>query len=67
MAKKADNPLHFDKRLVDRFLARGEITRDELEGRLQQLPDLAEQAENIADRVFTHTEGKAESATDEAA
>ncbi|MBM4279209.1 MAG: hypothetical protein FJ137_00110 [Deltaproteobacteria bacterium] len=46
-----DKPL-IDKRLSDRLVARGKITRDDLEKHLKDLPDLADKADNIAGIVY---------------
>lgn len=41
-----------DKRLVDRQIARGNLSATELEQHLGKLPDLADQADNIAAIVY---------------
>ena len=46
-----DKPL-IDKRLSDRLVARGKITREDLEKHLKDLPDLADKADNIAGIVY---------------
>ena len=42
----------YDKRVVDRNVQRGSISRPDLEAYLKGLPDLTEQADNIADKVY---------------
>ena len=49
--KNDDKPL-LDKRLVDRLVARGRVSRDDLEKHLKDLPDLADKADNIAGIVY---------------
>lgn len=44
--------VQLDKRVVDRLIQRGTMPRDEFEAHLKALPDLTEQAENIADKVY---------------
>lgn len=61
MAKKTQQDIHnVDKRLVDRFVARGEFTRTDLDGALEKLPDLTDAAEDIAPRVYGATSGEGE-------
>jgi hypothetical protein len=38
---------HVDVRVIDRYLKRGKISREELEQHLAALPDLADQAEEV--------------------
>jgi hypothetical protein len=44
--------IQLDKRTIDRQLARGAVTPSEYEAYLANLPDLAEQADNIASIVY---------------
>lgn len=61
MAKKTQQDIqNVDKRLVDRLVARGEISPDELDGALGKLPDLQEAAEDIASRVYSTASGEGE-------
>jgi hypothetical protein len=58
MAKKKNiNPETVDKRLVDRFLERGDLSRGDLDGALKKLPDLEGEMENIADVVYAQAGG----------
>lgn len=50
--KKTDDKPLIDKRLTDRLVAKGTVSRDELEKRLADLPDLADKADNIAGIVY---------------
>lgn len=57
MAEKkpsADRPseLLLDKRLVDRQVAKGALSRADLEKALKELPDLADKSENIGPMVY---------------
>lgn len=51
--KKDAKPIaQLDKRVIDRSVARGFLSKSEYEAHLKGLPDLAEQADNIADKVY---------------
>jgi hypothetical protein len=51
--KKSDPTLaNFDKRIVERNVTRGKLSRADLDAHLKQLPDLESQADNIADKVY---------------
>ena len=51
--KKSDSTIAtYDKRIVERSVARGKISRADLDTHLKQLPDLESQADNIADKVY---------------
>ena len=41
-----------DKRVIERSVARGAMTKAEMEAHLKALPDLADKADNIADKVY---------------
>ncbi len=45
MATQVDGPLRFDKRLVERNLRGGIVSREDYEQHLASLPDVAEKAE----------------------
>ena len=49
---KAKKLIHLDKRTLDRQLARGVVTKEELDAYLAKLPDLADNADNIAAIVY---------------
>jgi hypothetical protein len=52
--KKKDSKLpQLDKRVIDRMIQRGAVSRPDFEAHLKALPDLTEQADNIADKVYT--------------
>jgi len=53
--KKKSDPQtrQLDKRIVDRMVSRGQVSRTDLEAHLKGLPDLTDQADNIADKVYT--------------
>jgi nitrogen regulatory protein PII-like uncharacterized protein len=51
MAKNATNPMLFDRRVVERNIKKGLITREDYEKRLAALEDVAEQAEVIKARL----------------
>lgn len=42
----------YDKRVVERSVAKGALSKAEVEAHLKGLPDLADQADNIADKVY---------------
>ncbi len=44
--------LLLDKRLVDRQIAKGALSRADLEKNLKELPDLADKTENIGPIVY---------------
>ena len=50
--KKPADPLQFDKRVMQRFVANGKMTNKELETHLENLPDLAEQCDDISENVY---------------
>lgn len=51
--KTTDKPaIVMDKRLIDRQIERGNLSRDELDQHLKALPDLEEQADNIAGVIY---------------
>jgi hypothetical protein len=52
--KKSDGKalLALDKRVIDRSVQRGALSRSDVENHLKNLPDLADQADNIADKVY---------------
>ena len=52
--KKSDavSELLLDKRLVDRQIAKGSLSRAEFEKQIKDLPDLADRADNIASIVY---------------
>jgi hypothetical protein len=52
--KKKSDPktTQMDKRIVERMVQRGALSRQDLEAHLKALPDLTEQADNIADKVY---------------
>lgn len=54
MADKKKDPKSplLDKRVVERALAKGALSKADLDAHLKGLPDLAEQADNIADKVY---------------
>lgn len=66
MAKKNPDLRYYDKRLMDRFLARGSISQSDVEGYLKGLDDKADEAENIADLVYVAA-GMHDGATTDAA
>jgi len=52
ISKKTESLAQLDKRVVDRNVQRGSVKREDLEAHLKNLPDLADQADNIADRIY---------------
>jgi hypothetical protein len=58
--KKSDSKslLAFDKRVMDRFVTRGALSRADVDTHLKNLPDLADQADNIADKIWPQTSGE---------
>ncbi len=50
--KKPDDKPVIDKRLADRLVARGKVSREDFEKHLKDLPDLADKADNIAGVVY---------------
>jgi hypothetical protein len=52
-AKKPDSAMAMlDKRVMDRMLTKGALSRTDVEQYLKSLPDLTDQADNIADKVY---------------
>jgi hypothetical protein len=49
--KSSANPLHFDRRVVDRFIRSGEIQREDYERHLAGLADVEAQSELIVTRL----------------
>jgi hypothetical protein len=41
-----------DKRVLDRNVAKGVVSKTDLDAHLKGLPDLADQADNIAEKVW---------------
>jgi hypothetical protein len=52
--KKHIDPLQFDKRVMQRFVANGKTTNKELDAHLANLPDMAEHCEDISETVYEH-------------
>lgn len=51
--KKSDsNDATMDKRVLERMVQRGAVSRGDVEAHMKNLPDLTEQADNIADKVY---------------
>jgi hypothetical protein len=53
--KKSDaapSELLLDKRLVERQIAKGSLSRAEFDKQIKDLPDLADRADNIASIVY---------------
>lgn len=51
--KKSDNSqVLLDKRIVERNVQRGVVSRQDVDTHLKNLPDLEPQADNIADKVY---------------
>ena len=51
--KKADSTIAtLDKRVMERMVARGALSRTDGENHMKNLPDLTEQADNIADKIY---------------
>jgi hypothetical protein len=56
MAQKSnETDPRFDKRVYERLVARGTLTKAEVEKHLSSLKDVADQADNIADLVYGQT------------
>lgn len=51
MANSQDNRLQFDKRVVERNIRKGVVTRDAFDKHLKTLPDVEDQSELIAARL----------------
>jgi hypothetical protein len=49
--KSSANPLHFDKRVVERFIRSGDVQREEYERHLAGLADVEAQSEPIVTRL----------------
>lgn len=64
--KKQVDPLQFDKRVMHRFVGNGKMTNKELETHLQELPDLAENCEDISETVYEHFKDNTEQNRDRA-
>lgn len=50
--KTTEHKLELDKRIVERMLQRGAVSRADYEAHLQALPDLTTHVDNIADQVY---------------
>lgn len=46
------DPLQFDKRVMQRFIADGKMTKEELEAHIENLPDMADECDDIAEEVY---------------
>jgi hypothetical protein len=44
--------LTYDKRILDRNVQKGLVSRADVDAHMKNLPDLATQADNIADKVW---------------
>jgi hypothetical protein len=64
MVSKSSNPMHFDKRVVERFIRAGAITREDYEQHLSALPDVEAQSEPLVLSVSEDAED-AEGARDD--
>ncbi|OGQ24016.1 MAG: hypothetical protein A2138_25315 [Deltaproteobacteria bacterium RBG_16_71_12] len=42
----------YDKRVIERAVAKGALSKAEVDAHMKALPDLADQADNIADKVY---------------
>ena len=47
---------HLDKRLAPRYLERGELDKKVYDKHISDLPDLADQADNIAELVYASSD-----------
>ena len=52
MAQKSNEDPRLDKRIIERMVQRGAVSKAELEKHLTGLKDASDQAENIADLVY---------------
>ncbi len=53
MAKKNQQEIqNLDKRLIERIVARGDLSPDDLNGALQKLPDMEGSSEDISSRIY---------------
>jgi hypothetical protein len=50
--KKSIDPLQFDKRVMQRFVANGKMTSKELDSHLEALPDMTDACDDIAEMVY---------------
>lgn len=50
--KSESNDATMDKRILDRMVQKGTVSRAEVETHMKNLPDLESQADNIADKVY---------------
>ena len=51
--KKPDNTMGtLDKRIMERMVSRGALSRTDVENHMKNLPDLTEQCDNIADKIY---------------
>ncbi len=50
--KKKLDATTYDKRTVERYVQRGVLSRADVETHLKNLPDLEEQADNIAEMIY---------------
>lgn len=56
---KKVNPLQFDKRVMHRFVQAQKMTRQDVDKYLTNLPDVSEQGEDIAPKVYGEKKGHA--------
>ena len=54
--KKID-PMQLDKRVMERFVRNKKVTSKEVEQYLNSLPDLAQQAEDISNKIYGEKKG----------
>lgn len=62
---RKEDPTLYDVRVVKYHLRRGKLTAEQLESRLAELPDDADQAEPSTTRFVATSEGRSSSEPDE--
>lgn len=55
MVTKSSNPMHYDKRVVERFIRAGVVKREDYDKHLAALPDVESESELI--NTSLHDEG----------
>lgn len=56
--KSTETDPRFDKRVYERLVARGTLTKAEVDKHLAALKDVGDQADNIADLVYGNVDAK---------
>jgi hypothetical protein len=59
--KKENEDLNFDKRVMQRNIAEGRVSREEADAHIKALPDMSEFAQDISAKIYGEEEESEES------